>query len=243
MGLIDNAVDIADLGQSNLWGVYGKSGSGKTEFLSTFPKPLLYIRIGDDGSNTIANKEGIKAIVAETPAELKTMLEEARLNKVYKTIAVDTFSLLVNEWIDVNIVKKKKKMTQQAWGDVKSDTEEIIKLAKILAKTRCVVLTCHEVMDTIEGMEDEITPDARPSLSKGARTYFESMCNFGIHLAVVGKEKDDADGNTSIQHVHIAHLAANPYYWVKLQKPANIKLPKAIINPSYDKIMKKLRGE
>ena len=66
MSLLDSAVDIQELGQRNLWVLYGKSNSGKTYVASTFPKPLLYVQIGDDGSNTIAHVEGIKAISIET---------------------------------------------------------------------------------------------------------------------------------------------------------------------------------
>lgn len=243
MGHIDKAVDISELGQGSLWALYGKSGSGKTELLSTFPKPILYVQIGDDGSNTIADKEGISALRATSVQHLKEILQEARLNKKYATIAVDTFSLLVNEWTDENAVKKKKKMTQQMWGDLKTETEELVKSAHILASVKIVVLTFHEVLDTIEGMEDEITPDVRVSLSKGARTYLEAMANYGIHTAILMKEKEQEDGTTKQIPVHVAHLAPNPYYWVKTQKPKSVKLPNAMPNPSYDKIMRLLKGE
>jgi hypothetical protein len=236
---LKSAVDISEMGQSNLWVLYGKSGTGKTELLSTFPKPLLYIQIGDDGTNTIADKDGIKAIRATSPAMIKELLQELRLDKTYKTVALDTFSLVVNDWTDTHATSKGKKMTQQMWGDLKQDQEEMVKLAHILARTRTVVLTCHEVMDTIEGMEDEITPDVRPSLSKGARTYLEAMSNFGIHTAIVQKEKEDG----TVEFKHIVHLAPNPYYWVKTQKPAHVKLPKAMINPTYTKIVNRLKGE
>ena len=243
MGLLDEAVDISELGQRNFWVLWGRSGSGKTELLSTFPKPILYIQIGDDGSNTIASKEDIKAIRARSPGHVKDLLTEAQKDRKYATVAVDTFSLIVNEWTDENAVKKKKRMTQQMWGDLKVDQEELIKLAYVLAEKKCVVLTCHEATDSIEGHEDEIAPDIRPSVSKGARTYLEGMANYGIHLAVVLKEEEDGEGNTVEVPVYIAHLASNPYYWVKTQKPKEVRLPKSVKNPTYNKIMRLMRGE
>jgi hypothetical protein len=171
------------------------------------------------------------------------LLKDAIKDKTYKTILVDTYSLLVNEWVDENSVKKKKRLTQQMWGDIKTETEEITKLAHILAENKIVVLTAHEVSDSFEGMEDEIAPDVRPSLSKGARTYLEAMANYGIHTTVIMKEKENSDGSTSQVEVHAVHLASNPYYWVKTQKPASVKLPKLMINASYNKIMKRLEGE
>ena len=237
MGYLDKAVDIKDLGQRNFWVIYGKSGSGKTKLLSTFPKPMLYLQVGDDGSNTISNVDGIKAIRITDLAQLKEIALELRLDKKYASVAVDTFSLVVNEWIDTNAVQKKKRVTQQMWGDLKTDTEEYIKLFYMLSVDKIVVLTCHEAADSFEGMEDEIAPDIRPSVSKGARTYLEAMANYGIHTTIIIRDKELPNGSTKQVTSYAAHLASNPYYWVKTQKPANIKLPKLVYNPTYDKIM------
>lgn len=242
MGILDRAVDIQDLGQRNLWVLYGKSNSGKTYVASTFPKPMLYVQIGDDGSNTIARVKGIKAVSIESIAELKTLGDELIKNKTYKTIVVDTFSMVVNEWTQQNVTGKGKKMTQQSWGDLKTEQEEIIKLMYKIAKRHITVLTCHESMDAIEGMEDEITPDVRPSVSKGARTYLEGMANYGIHTTKIVKEI--TKGNTTKEIVkYAADIGPNPYYWTKLQIDPSIKVPARIINPTYDKFMAIIKGE
>lgn len=234
--ILDSAVDIKELGQRNLWVIYGKSNTGKTHLAATFPKPLLYLQIGDDGSNTIANVEGVKAIPITTVEDLKSVAEELRKDKKYRTVVVDTFSLVVTEWTSQKVVGKGKRMTQQNWGDLKTDTEEIIKAWHRVAKNHIVVLNCHESMDNIEGMEDEIAPDVRPSVSKGARTYLEGMANFGIHTIRISKEI--TKGNTTKTVVkYAADVGPNPYYWTKLQIDPSIKVPDRIINPSYDKIM------
>ena len=248
MSILDEAVDIQDLGQSNLWVLYGKSGSGKTKILGTFPKPMLYLQMGDDGSNTIANVEGVKAIRLDAKKEgnpkeevdpvkrLKEVSKELLRDKYYASVAVDTFSLLVSEWTNGKVTSKGKKMTQQLWGDLKNDQEEIIKLMHKLARKRIVILTCHESTDSIEGMEDEIAPDVRPSVSKGARTYLEGMANYGIHTTKIIKEV--TKGGTTKEVVKFAaDIGPNPYYWTKLQIDPSIKVPKRIINPSYDKFM------
>lgn len=243
MGLIDKAVSVKEMPKSNLWVLWGKSGSGKTHVLSTFPKPILYLQYGDDGTGTIEDVDGIDVIVIEDQKHLEGLLEEARLDEQYATVAVDTFSLFVNEWLDENAIRKGKRVTQQMWGDLKTDTEKLIKMAKVLSRYKNVVLTCHEATDVIEGMEDEIMPDVRPSVSKGARTYLESMANFGIHTTVIEKEVTKSDGTSDVVIRHAAHIAPNPYYWTKLQKPAAVKVPKLVVNPTYDKIMKLMRGE
>lgn len=241
MSYLDKAMDIDELSHRNLWVLYGKSGSGKTKVGATFPKPMLYLRIGDDGSHTIANVNGIKALQVEKIEELKEIARECIKDKKYASVFADTFSLLVNDWQDENVIQKKKKMTQQAWGDLKTETEEIIKLFHQVALHHYAILSCHEATDSIEGMEDEILPDVRPSVSKGARTYLEGMANYGIHctklqktVVINGEEKEVVR--------YAAHLGANPYYWTKFQIDPSIKIPRVMYNPSFNKITKLIGG-
>lgn len=243
MGILNEAVDIAKLGQRNLWVLWGKSGSGKTHFVGTLPKPILYIQIGDDGSNTISGVEGIKAIKAGTIERLKKIGEELKSDTKYASVAVDTFSMITNVWIDANAVQKKKHMTQQMWGDLKIETEEVIKIFHEVAMNHLVALTCHEATDTIEGMDDEVIPDFGPSTTKGSRVYIQGMANYGIHFTKLKKTVVDKDTGEEKDVVrYAAHLGANPYYWTKFQIDDSIMLPSTMINPSYTKIIKLIQG-
>lgn len=242
--ILSSAVDISEVSSGKLVVLYGKSASGKTKVGSTFPKPMLYVKIGDDGVNTIKKVSGISVIEPKTIAELKQVFEELENDKTYKSVFVDTFSLLVNEWKNENVIKKGKKMTQQLWGDLMTETEELIRLAHKLSKKKWVILSGHEVTDSIEGMEDELLPDVRISISKGARTYIEGMANFGIHTVKIQKEIiDKATGETKEVVKYAADIGPNPYYWTKFQIDPKIKLPSRMINPSYEKIMKLIEEE
>lgn len=243
MGILNEAVDIAELGQRNLWVLWGKSGSGKTHFIGTLPKPLLYIQVGDDGSNTIAGVDGVKAIRANTIDRLKKIGEELKNDSKYASVAVDTFSMITNVWIDANAVQKKRKMTMQMWGDLKVETEELIKIFHQVAENHVVALSCHEVNDTIEGMDDEVIPDFGPSTTKGSRIYLQGMANFAIHFTKIQKTvTDKATGEEKDVVKYAVHLGANPYYWTKLQIDSSIKVPGVMINPSYQKIVNLIEG-
>lgn len=239
MAYLSEVKDISDLGQRKLVVLWGKSNTGKTEVGSTWPKPQLYVQIGDDGSNTIRNKSGISGIRAEKIDDVRGILKELieKEGAGYKSVFVDTFSMLTNVWVDENAVKKKKKMTQPMWGDLKTDTEEIIRLAYKLALYTWVILSCHEAMDTVDGMEDEILPDARPNTTKGARTYLEGMANYGFHTTRL--KRDIVDNGVEKTVVKYAmHIGPNPYYWTKLQTPKGVKVPSVMINPSFSKLVK-----
>lgn len=242
MSVLKRAKPIKEMGQRNLWVVYGRSGSGKTHFSSTFPKPALYVQIGDDGSNTIQETPGIDAVSIDKPSELKTLLGELREEKKYATVIVDTFSLFVNDWINENVASKGKKMTLQNWGELKTETEELVKYAHILAGTKIVVLICHENQNVVEGVEDEVLPEIRPSVSKGAMNFLEGMANYGIHCTILSKTKI-VGGKEKVLTKHVAHIGPNPYYWVKTQKSAKVVLPEVLPDPTYLKIKKLLGGE
>lgn len=182
---------VGEMPDGKLVVVYGRSGSGKTWFGGTFPKPLLILKVGDDGGNTVKRVKDVYVKDIDKPSDLSDALDTLMTDDEYKTVFVDTFSFLVTEWKKDNIIDKKKKMTQQSWGDLLTDTEELIRKAHKLSKDKWVVLSCHEVTDSIEGLEDELLPDVRASVSKGARTYLEGMANYGIHMIKIQKEVEN----------------------------------------------------
>jgi hypothetical protein len=70
------------------------------------------------------------------------------------------------------------------------------------------------------------------------------MANFGVHTAIISKEKTLEDGvSTKTVYGYIAHVGSNPYYWVKVQKPRQVKLPDYVVNPTYSKITNLVEGE
>ena len=79
--ILNTAVDISEVSSGKLVVLYGKSASGKTKVGSTFPKPMLYVKIGDDGVNTIKRVSGISIVEPRTTAELKQVFEELEKDK------------------------------------------------------------------------------------------------------------------------------------------------------------------
>lgn len=235
--MIEGVKPISELPEGKLVVTYGRSGSGKTWFGGTFPKPLLLLKVGDDGGNTIKKVDDVYVKEITIIGQLKDTLKSLLKDEEFVTVFVDTFSLLVNEWKNENIISKKKKMTQQAWGDLATDTEECVRLAHKLSKKKWVVLSCHEVTDTVEGMEDELLPDVRCSVSKGVRSYLEGMANYGLHMVKIQKEVENKKGETELKVRYAADIGPNPYYWTKIQADPSIKVPKRIINPTFDKLM------
>lgn len=233
--MLENVTSIKEFSQGKFVALYGKSGSGKTTLGATFPKPMLYVKIGDDGSSVIKDIDGIDAIEITKASQVRTLIKELKSDKKYKSVFLDTFTLIVNEWKQENIVSKKKKMTQQSWGDLLVDTEEIVRELHALSKHKWVIISGHEVTDSIEGMEDELLPDVRMAVSKGARTYLEGMVNYGLHTIVIEKEIEK-DGEAKTVTKHSIDIGPNPYYWTKFQSVKSKKIPKRMLNPTFEKL-------
>lgn len=236
------AVDISEVQQNRLWVLYGRSNTGKDTIAATFPKPLFYVPIGDDGRNSIKVVKGIRTLLEPVTSikQLKEIAQWAAKDRKYKTIVVSTFSMIVSEWKDEKSVKTRKRMTQQMWGDLGTDAEEIIRLFARAAKTHEVVLICHEILDEqINDMEDEIAPNIRPNMNKATRVYLEGVANMGIHCAKLKKEVEGDDGTEFVVR-YGCHIGPNPYYWTKVQTDKAARIPKVMVNPTYAKFMKVL---
>ena len=119
----------------------GKPKSGKTLIAASYPKPLLYVSIGNDGGGRVimtkyrsdVEKGLIKVInlrndpsiggkirktSCEKLAELLAELRKPDADK-FKTIVIDTFAALQDDYkVYLETSKGGKALSKQEWGDV-----------------------------------------------------------------------------------------------------------------------------
>lgn len=108
----------------------GKPKSGKTTILGTYPKPLLYISVGNDGGGRVlANIKDIyvknlrndfakKKTTIEQLAEILAELRQPNAPK-FKTIGIDTLGALQDDYKSyLEYQKGGRALSQQEWGDV-----------------------------------------------------------------------------------------------------------------------------
>ena len=119
----------------------GKPKSGKTMIAGSYPKPMLYISVGNDGGGRVLMMKykddiingNIKVInlrndypvggkINKTSIEkLATVLAELRKpeSDKFKTIVVDTIGALQDDYKSyMEFTKGGKSLSQQEWGDV-----------------------------------------------------------------------------------------------------------------------------
>lgn len=119
----------------------GKPKSGKTLIAASYPKPLLYVSIGNDGGGRVIMtkyrsdvEKGLIKVVnlrndpqvggkirktsCERLAELLAELRKPDADK-FKTIVIDTFSALQDDYkVYLEVSKGNKALSMQEWGDV-----------------------------------------------------------------------------------------------------------------------------
>lgn len=122
----------------NVYFIMGRPKSGKTTILKSFPKPLLYISVGNDGGGKVlkdAQFENGKQVIfvknlkttyegniAKSSIEhLADILAEIRRGKSpikFKTVAIDTLGALQADYVKMLEIQKKKSLNENEWGDV-----------------------------------------------------------------------------------------------------------------------------
>lgn len=119
----------------------GKPKSGKTLIAASYPKPMLYVSIGNDGGGRVImtkyrsdvekglikvknlrNDMPVGGKIKETScdklAKLLRDLREPNADK-FKTIVIDTFAALQDDYkVYLETIKGGKALSMQEWGDV-----------------------------------------------------------------------------------------------------------------------------
>lgn len=225
--------EISNFDNGNFWVVYGRNGVGKTHFIGTFPN-LLVVSFNDQGLNTLKGIKGAKYINFKgTPEDIINFCE-IYADSPFDTIAFDTFGTYQDEVIGmIKRTLKKKKMELQMWGDLGDTFSTMLLAMKKLSEKKTVIVSFHEQPETVDGFENEITPNMSVAVYGNViKKVLYGIANYVVHPFIY----DHVDGNTmKSTYYHAMHVGVNPYYWTKFQ--TEFPVPDIVFNPSYDIMM------
>ena len=134
------AKPIAEVTHHGSTALYGRASTGKTTLASTFPKPILYYNIRDNGEGSISDVKDIDVVQIESSEQLKEQIlwlhKKAERGKlIYKTVVPDTMtqlqSILVEEMGEKKSLRGKRAgdfgtLTKQDWGSIAGDLKSVI---------------------------------------------------------------------------------------------------------------------
>jgi hypothetical protein len=130
--ILDDVKPIADIQRFPSFVLYGRSGTGKTTLAATFPKPILYLDVKDEGTDSIADVEGIMVKDIRTFEDFELVYWSLQKDASrFKTIVIDTVSQLQQIVVLEHAASMKRKrgaenrqagdwgtLTKRDWGDI-----------------------------------------------------------------------------------------------------------------------------
>jgi hypothetical protein len=240
--------------------VYGRSGTGKTTFWSTFPGPIrviLFSGVANPGelkSVAVADREKITAFVFNSTQELAELLQEPG---DYATTVLDHASglqdIILKEELGIDDIPVQKSWglaSRETWGAVAIKTKEFLR--GILNQKGNIVIVSQEKAFTPDEDNDMITPYVGPALSPSVTGWLNPSCDYIVQtfletekimktVKVAGQEMEREVNTGKIKYK--LRTGPHPVYTTKFRVPRGSVLPDAITDPTYEKIVTLINGE
>jgi hypothetical protein len=246
--ILDRAIDVGDAPAYDSMLVYGRAGTGKTEFASTFPTPTLLLDIREEGYKTIKKKPGIKLLQIETWEEIEETYWALKDGTDYNSVIIDQVTAMqalamsgVREELGM---KPSETLSQRSWGKISGRMQEWLFNYRELTKSDYnICFVAHErLRDANEEDDDRIAPSVGANLMPSIASFLNGAVSVIGNSFIREKVVDKKEGTKETQFC--MRVGAHPYYAAKIRRPvASGPAPDVIVNPTYEKVMKIAEGE
>lgn len=241
--------------------IYGRSGTGKTTVSATWPRPILYLNIRDDGTDSIRDQPDIDVKDIENGQDfldvILWILDKAKKGKlIYKTIVIDTFTQLQQILVEEKAKEKGKTaikgsknkrpgdfgtLTKQDWGEIAGRMKGAVQDIRGLPLES--VFLAQERVFNIEDDESEGGDVLNPEV--GARLMPSVKDDLNASVSIIGntyirvrRKKKRVDGKLvfKVKRQYCLRVAPHEIYTTKIRKPQGVVITEDIVDPSYDKL-------
>jgi len=242
--ILDKIQPVTELKTNTVMMVYGRSGTGKTHFGSTFPKPILFIDTNERGTETIAQEEDVDVVRVTEWGEIDE-LYWALLNKEtdveYKSVVIDQVSNLQDIGMH-EVLRKSRKgrdelFTQKNWGQLSGMLKQFISDFRDLSDHYNLLLIAHERIneagdDEEESIEPSIGARVMPSVSSFLDGAVDAIGSTFI------KERWETEDKEEVRHVdYCMRIGPHAYYSTKIRRPVSAgPIPELLVNPTFQKV-------
>lgn len=247
---------------------YGLSGTGKTTLWSTFPGPILAIlssggiKPGELKSlDTPEMRAKISSVAINEAKEVMELAEHAKGGS-YKTVVLDHASGLQDQALkellglaEIPAQKSWGLATQQQWGQIGLQVKGYLRaLINLTAHGVNVVIIAHERGFKEDGESESVVPHVGAAMSPTTTGWLngavDNVCQTFIRPKYVtetvslGKGMPDQVLRKKVPGVeYCLRTAPSETYMTKFRVPRGFAKPDVIVDPTYDKILKIVKGE
>lgn len=242
--ILDRIQPVSHLKTNLVMMVYGRSGTGKTHFGSTFPKPVLFIDTNERGTETIAQEEDIDVVRVTEWAELEDLywaLLEQKTEVEYASVVIDQVTNLQD--IGMNEVRRRSRkgrdelFTQKNWGQLSGMLKQFISEFRDLSDHYNLLLIAHErVFDAGDEEDEAIEPSIGARVMPSVGAFLDGAVD-AIGSTFI-KERWETEDKEEVRHVdYCMRIGPHAFYATKIRRPVSAgPIPELIINPTFKKI-------
>ena len=250
--------------------VYGQSGSGKTTFWATFPGKILVAvcsggnRTGELRSvNTAEYRKKIDSVVVQSIADMRDIVDHAAdSSNGYKTLVLDHVSglqdLALKEILGIDELPAQKSWglaSQQQYGQCTMQCKEALR-AMLNLPINVVIIGQERTSrgdDESGGSYSELLrPTVGVATTPSLAGWLNPACDYVVQTfkrpVMVRKTTKVGDKSvvTESRGKGVEYcLRCEPHdvYATKFRVPRGLPMPDVIVDPSYDKVIRVIRGE
>jgi len=242
--------------------LYGRSATGKTTLWSTFPGPILAaicsggLRPGEAKSiDTPENRKKIKSVVLNSGDEFQTLCDHIAETAAYNTFVLDHCSglqdLVLSQILGLETLPAQKSWgmaTQQQYGQCTLQVKTLLR-SMLNLSCNCVVVAQERNFNE-EASDDMILPAVGPGLTPSLTSWLNPAVDYIGNTFIRAKFTVSKIPGTDVPMKELTGgyeycLRTGPHavYTTKFRVPRGGKpLPEVLVDPSYEKIMKLIRG-
>jgi energy-coupling factor transporter ATP-binding protein EcfA2 len=233
--------------------IYGRSGTGKTSFAATMAdivpegKKVLLIDVREQGQDSISEYgDRVDVFRADTWDDFVGAywyLKE--MEHPYGGVIIDTVTQvqsLAMQWAKQK-AKSPEVMSRRAWGFLGSALSPVLLDYRDLPIHTCFLAQDRKSIndDTEEEMGD-LLPDFGPAMMPSVAKDLNAMVKAIGQTHIKQREKKKDGKITKITEFRM-RLGPHPVYLTKVRSPKGSKVPGFIVDPTFEKILKIMKGE
>lgn len=242
--------------------IYGRSGTGKTTLASSFPEPVLFLDVKDEGLASVGDMPKSGYFKVEDWEDFELAYWYIKEHPEYKTIVVDTVSQLQELAIKAAVDKKASRssvvkakgdwgtMSRREWGD----TSAIMKtwLINYRDLDRNVIFIAQDrtfnVDEEGDGVDQVLMPEVGPRLMPSVASVLNASVSVIGHTYIRVRTVKVRDKKTDKlvkkdKTEYCLRIGPNPVYTTKVRKPKSIVVPDILLDPTYNSLIEALKGE
>jgi hypothetical protein len=232
---------------------YGRSGTGKTTLAGTFPKPMLFLDIGERGTDSVFDMPGIDSIQVANWGEVEEIYWELINGSKYKTIVIDAAhtmqALALIEARELANKKEKDQTSQRDFGQASGLMNTwIYNYRDLRDEDINVVFLAHDRLREVDTDDEDasvIMPEMGPRLMPGvAGTLLGAVNVVGYTFIREELTKSKVAGQKAKREVqYCLRIGPHGIYATKIRSPKGHEVPEYIVDPSYDKLVAVIEGK